>query len=97
MEYDVRLTVEFATWLDGVTDEIAAAAVAERLLRVARGLFGDHAPVGDRVSELRIHHGPGYRVYFTVRGRTVVFMLAGGMKRTQARDIERAKALERGL
>src|SRR5665213_1131605 len=97
MEYDVRLTVEFAAWLDGLTDEIAAAAVAERLLRVGRGLFGDHASVGDRVSELRIHHGPGYRAYFTVRGRTVVFMLAGGTKRKQARDIERAKALEQGL
>lgn len=97
MEYDVRLTVEFSTWLDSLTDEIAAAAVAERLLRVRRGLFGDHASVGDGVSELRVHHGPGYRVYFTIRGRSVVIMLAGGTKRTQARDIARANAIKRDV
>jgi putative addiction module killer protein len=97
MEFDVRLTIEFSRWLDGLTDKIAAAAVAERLLRVRRGLFGDHASVGDRVSELRIHHGPGYRVYYTVRDRVVVFMLAGGLKRTQERDIDRAKTLEQAL
>jgi putative addiction module killer protein len=97
MEFDVRLTIEFSRWLDVLTDKIAAAAVAERLLRVRRGLFGDHASVGDRVSELRIHHGPGYRVYYTVRDRVVVFMLAGGLKRTQERDIDRAKTLEQAL
>lgn len=69
MEYDIRLTAEFSTWRDGLADEIAAAAVPERLLRVRRGLFGDHASVGDRVSELRIHHDPSFRVYFAVRGR----------------------------
>ena len=97
MEFDVRLTIEFSRWLDGLADEIAAAAIAERLLRVRRGLFGDHASVGDRVSELRIHHGPGYRVYYTVRDRVVVFILAGGLKRTQQRDIDRAKTLEQAL
>lgn len=97
MEYDVRVTEAFADWLDGLKDDIAAAAVAERLLRVRRGLFGDHAPVGDRVSELRIHHGAGFRAYYTIRERVIVFMLIGGTKRTQKRDIERAKLLERDL
>jgi putative addiction module killer protein len=97
MQYDVRLTIEFAAWLDTLTDQIAAAAVAERLLRIRRGLFGDHVSVGDRVSELRIHHGAGYRAYFTVRDRTIIFMLAGGTKRTQKRDIERAKNIEQQL
>lgn len=97
MEYEVRLTAEFADWLDGFADAVAAAAVAERLVRVRRGLFGDHASVGDRVSELRIHYGSGLRAYYTVRGRTIVFMLIGGTKRSQARDIKRAKAIESQL
>ena len=94
MEFDVRLTIEFSDWLDGLADDIAVAAIAERLLRVRRGLFGDHASVGDRVSEPRIHHGPGYRVYYTLRDRVVVFMLARGRKRTRQRDIDRATTLE---
>jgi putative addiction module killer protein len=95
--YEVRLTREFSDWLDSLADDVAAAAVAERLLRVRRGLFGDHASVGDRVSELRVHHGAGLRVYFTIRRRAVVIVLAGGDKRTQVRDIRRAKLLERQL
>jgi len=93
MDYEVRLTAEFADWLDALDDEIAKAAVAERLIRVRRGLFGDHASVGDRVSELRIHYGPGYRAYYTIRERVVVFMLVGGSKRTQKRDIRRAREI----
>ncbi len=96
-DYEIRLTVQFAAWLDTLTDEMAAASVAERLLRVRRGLFGDHASVGDRVSELRIHHGAGYRAYYTVRDRTIVVMLGGGTKRTQRRDIARAKTIEQDL
>ena len=95
--FEVRLTGAFSAWLDGLADDVAAAAIAERLLRVGRGLFGDCASVGDRVSELRVRYGPGLRVYFTVRRKVVVIMLGGGTKRTQARDIRRAKALERDL
>ena len=62
-----------------------------------RGEFGDWAPVGEGVSELRIHYGPGYRVYFVRRGNVVVVVLGGGDKSTQARDIELAKSLEREL
>ena len=94
MEFEVRLTTEFSNWLDGLGDEVVAAIVAQRLLRVRRGLLGDHASVGDRVSELRIHHGSGLRLYFTVRHRVVIFMLVGGTKRTQARDIRLAKLIE---
>lgn len=94
MDYEVRLTSEFRTWLDGLADEIAKASVAERLLRAARGLFGDHASVGDRVSELRVHFGAGLRMYYTIRGRATVIILTGGTKRTQERDIRRAVELE---
>lgn len=97
MSFEVRLTAEFAAWLDGLTDEIAAAAVAERLLRVRRGLFGDHASAGDRVSELRIHHSAGFRAYYTNRDRVVVFMLVGGTKLTQKRDVQRAEMIESEL
>lgn len=95
--FEVRLTTDFARWLDALPDDRARTSIAARLLRIERGLFGDHASVGDRVSELRVHHGPGYRVYYTQRGRVVVIVLAGGTKRGQARDIERAKLIERAL
>lgn len=72
-------------------------AVRHRLQRLAEGNFGDWAPVVEGVSELRIHYGPGYRVYFVRRGNVVVVVLGGGDKSTQARDIELAKSLEREL
>ena len=65
--------------------------------RVGEGNLGDWAPVGDRVSELRIHYGPGYRVYFTRRGDAIIVLLAGGDKSTQTRDTEIAKAIEKDL
>jgi putative addiction module killer protein len=95
--FEVRLSATFRDWLDGIADDVAAAAVAERLLRMRRGLFGDHASIGDKVSELRIHYGAGYRAYFTLRGRQVVILLVGGTKRTQARDIRRATAMAQQL
>lgn len=67
--------------------------IAARLNRLAYGLAGDVAPVGAGVSELRIHYGPGYRVYFTRRGTELILLLAGGDKSTQQRDIERAKEI----
>ena len=97
MDCEVRLTPEFAGWLDGLDDQIAVAAITERLQRVRKGLFGDHKTVGDGVSELRIRYGAGYRAYYTMRGRVVVVVLAGGTKRTQARDIARAKAMAKDL
>ena len=71
--------------------------ITERLLRVEGGNFGDVEPVGDGVSELRIDYGPGYRVYFTRRGRMVVVILCGGDMRTQTADIKRAKRMARNL
>lgn len=84
---------EFTAWLDGLTDEPVRAIIAARIKRLALGLMGDVEPVGNGVSELRIHIGSGWRVYFVQRGRDVIVLLAGGSKRTQKADIKRAKAL----
>ena len=67
--------------------------VVARIKRLERGLLGDAEPVGEGVSELRIHVGAGWRVYFTKRGTQVIVLLAGGSKRTQAADIKRARKL----
>lgn len=86
-------TAHFEAWLDGLTDLRARVVIAKRLERVEAGNLGDHATVGDGVSELRIHFGPGYRLYYTVRERMMILLLAGGAKSTQQRDIKRAKEM----
>ena len=93
MAYRVRQTEDFEQWLDGVTDPIAQKAIARRIVRVEGGLFGDVKSLGDGVSEMRIDVGQGYRVYYTVIGKVVVFLLYGGTKSTQRRDIAKAKEM----
>ncbi len=90
---EVRQTKIFAKWLGGLPDPRAAEKIAQRIVRLQSGLLGDVKPVGHGISELRVDYGPGYRVYFTQRGRVLVILLCGGDKRTQTRDISRAKAL----
>ena len=89
---NVKALPEFTTWLDHLTDASVRGVVVSRIKRLERGQFGDVEPVGDGVSELRIHIGAGWRVYFTQRGGQLVVLLAGGSKRTQNADIRRAKA-----
>lgn len=86
-------TGEFEAWIDGLRDRRARLVISERLLRMEQGNFGDVSPVGDGVSEARIHYGPGYRLYFVQRGKEVIILLCGGNKGSQRRDIERAKQL----
>lgn len=81
------------TWESKLKDQRAKAAIAARIFRLANGLPGDVSPVGQGVSELRIHYGPGYRVYFQQRGTEIVILLCGGDKSSQPRDIETAKRL----
>jgi putative addiction module killer protein len=85
----------FIEWLDDLRDQRAVAKIALRLDRVRHGNFGDVKPVGEGVSEMRIDHGPAYRLYFARRGRAVVILLCGGDKSTQTQDIARAKVLAR--
>ncbi|THF57867.1 type II toxin-antitoxin system RelE/ParE family toxin [Ollibium composti] len=89
----LKQTDTFRKWERKLKDRKARALIAARLYRLANGLAGDVSPVGDGVSELRIHYGPGYRVYFRQQGETIVILLCGGDKDTQARDIATAKRL----
>ena len=91
--YSIRPLPEFTTWLDGITDASIRGLVVARIKRLERGLMGDVEPVGGGVSELRIHVGAGWRLYFTQRGPRVIVLLAGGSKRTQKSDIKRARDL----
>ena len=85
---------QFSAWLESVPDVTVRSIVVARLKRLELGLMGDVEPVGEGVSELRIHVGAGWRVYFTQRGSQMIVLLVGGSKRTQKRDIKHAKALE---
>jgi putative addiction module killer protein len=82
---ELRKTEQFARWLDDLRDLRGRARVQARIERLAMGNPGDVAPVGEGVSELRIDVGPGYRVYFVQRGRTVIVLLAGGRKQLTLR------------
>jgi len=92
------LTTEiFDDWFSHLRDKQAEKRIQARIRRAELGNFGDWAPVGEGVSEMRIHYGPGYRVYFAQRGLEIVILLAGGDKSTQSKDIEAAQALARQL
>jgi len=93
----IETTAVFERWLSGLKDRQAAARVAVRISRAEQGNFGDTAPVGEGVSEMRIHYGPGYRVYFKQTGDKVFILLAGGDKRSQAQDIQTALSMAREL
>ena len=83
-------SVEFDAWLSILKDKVGRARVVYRLRSAEHGNFGDCEPVGAGVSEMRIHVGPGYRVYFTRRAEVVYLLLVGGDKSSQKRDIQRA-------
>jgi putative addiction module killer protein len=94
---EVRQTEEYSEWFANLRDKQARARINARIRRLSLGNPGDVKPVGEGVSELRIDYGPGYRVYFLQRGREVVILLAGGDKRTQQKDIQKALELVRNL
>jgi putative addiction module killer protein len=90
---EVRQTEPFRDWLDGLRDLVAVRAIKRRIARIQIGLFGDAKSIGGGVFELRIDHGPGYRVYFARRDEHLILLLCGGDKGGQPRDIARARAL----
>jgi putative addiction module killer protein len=93
MRYEIEKTEIFDRWLLKLRDRKAVLAITQRLDRAIVGNFGDVAPVGEGVSEMRIFVGPGYRLYYTIRKNTIILMLCGGDKSTQGKDIKKAKKM----
>ena len=91
--FTLRQTEEFVAWLDGLKDKRAQVRIAARLRLVEAGSLGDWQPIEGEVAEMRLHYGPGYRLYFVRRGRVIVVLLNAGDKSSQKRDIRRALKL----
>lgn len=94
---EIRQTDVYSKWFDGLRDHMAQVRINVRIRRLSLGNPGDVKSIGKGVSELRIDYGPGYRVYFTKHGDALVILLAGGDKRTQEKDIQRALELAQNL
>lgn len=91
--FEVRQTAIFRGWMAGLRDQNARRRILQRVARLELGLLGDVKSVGSGISELRVDHGPGYRVYFLRRGNELIILLCGGDKSTQQKDIELARKL----
>jgi putative addiction module killer protein len=91
--FEVLTTDEFDRWLSDLADERARTRIASRVARLRFGNAGDAKPVGEGVSEMRVHHGPGYRVYYKQTNKTIIVILCGGDKSTQEKDVRRAKKM----
>ena len=91
--YTLKPLPEFTTWLTNLQDKAIRGLLVARLKRLEQGLMGDVEPVGNGVSELRIHVGAGWRIYFTQRGNQIIVLLIGGSKKSQKQDIKTAKKL----
>ncbi|MBA8862748.1 putative addiction module killer protein [Ochrobactrum anthropi] len=88
---------QFDTWLKSLKDQKGKLRILYRLTAAEQGNFGDVEPAGEGVSEMRIHYGPGYRIYYTRKGATIYLLLIGGDKSTQKRDIKRAIEMSRNI
>ena len=95
--HEVRQTQIYSDWFSSLRDRLAKTRIDIRIRRLSLGNAGDVKPVGEGVSELRVNHGPGYRIYFTQQGNICIVLLAGGDKSSQDQDISKAKALLRNL
>ena len=93
----VETTSQFDDWLDELRDPIAQAAIRSRIERLREGNPDDAKPVGRRVWELRVHYGPGYRLYYARRGHALILLLIGGTKGSQRRDIRQAQRIAQDL
>ena len=89
--YRIKMLPTFTHWMNNLADATVRGAVVARIRRLEHGLMGDVSPIGEGISELRIHVGAGWRIYFTQRGAQLIVLLAGGSKRTQKTDIKHAK------
>lgn len=90
---DVQQTEEFEEWLEGLADRKARTVIVNRIIQIEGGLMGRTKSLGDKVGEIKIDFGPGYRLYFTKVGKLIIILLCGGDKGSQKRDIKKAKGL----
>jgi putative addiction module killer protein len=95
--FRVERTVEFENWLNGLRDRMAQKRIVMRIRRIESGLLGDWKTLGNGVSELRIDHGPGYRLYYTMRQQVVIILLCGSSKSDQDKAIKRAQELSKSI
>ena len=95
--FEVRKTDEFDKWLSALADQRAIAKIVSRIERLGLVNAGDVKPIGDGISEMRLTHGPGYRIYYKQTGKTIMLILYGGDKSTQDSDIKRAKEIARQI
>ena len=94
---EIRRTQAYDDFIAGLRDRQARVKINARIFRLENGNPGDVAPVGDGISELRVHYGPGYRVYYKQRGDVLIILLCGGDKTSQSKDIAHAKQLAQDL
>ena len=94
---EIRQSQDFSDWFAGLVDKQHRARLAARIDRMSDGNFGDVRPVGEGVSEMRVHAGPGFRIYFVRRGNALVILLCGGDKSSQSKDFKRALMLARQI
>lgn len=94
---DFEQSHQFSNWLDSIRDTLGKARLLARLRAAEHGNFGDCESVGGAVYEMRVHYGPGYRMYFTRKNNVIYLLLAGGDKSTQKRDIRRAQLMARDI
>ena len=97
MHIIINKTDKFSAWIDGLKDQKGRARILSRVVAAGCGNFGDCGSVGDGIYEMRIHYGPGYRVYFVQEGIHIYLLIAGGDKNSQKQDIKQAKALWKDL
>ncbi len=95
--YSVEQSRTFRTWLNDLRDSVARVRITARISMAKEGNLGDCEPVGGGVHEMRVHVGRGYRLYFMHRGQRMIFLLMGGDKASQSRDIKRAKAMAKEI
>ena len=97
MRYELRSTKQYDKWLVGIKDRQARNRILRRIDSMAIGSFGDHKTIGANLFELRMFFGPGFRVYYTIQGHEIIFLLAGGDKSSQKKDIAKARELLKQL
>ncbi len=91
MKYELRSTKQYAKWLTGIKDRQARNRILRRIDSMVIGSFGDHKTISTNLFELRMFFGPGFRVYYTIQGRDIIFLLAGGDKSSQKKDVAKAR------